>query len=73
LAKKRRKRRDRRPNIPQVSLPDAPAAGGEGERTSLKSDGFNPDYSYVIKDLKRIAVLAGGFIILLIVLSIFLR
>jgi hypothetical protein len=34
---------------------------------------FNPDYGYVIKDLKRIGTLAGTFIILLIALSIFLR
>ncbi len=34
---------------------------------------FNPDYSDVKKDLKRIGILAGSFIALLVVLSIFLR
>lgn len=34
---------------------------------------FNPDYSYVKKDLRRIGVLAGSFILILIVLSFFLR
>ncbi|GAP11537.1 hypothetical protein BECAL_02726 [Bellilinea caldifistulae] len=34
---------------------------------------FNPDYTPIIKDLKRIGVLAGSFIALLIVLSFFLR
>lgn len=34
---------------------------------------FKPDYSYVIKDLRRIAMLAGSFIALLVVLSFFLR
>lgn len=34
---------------------------------------FNPDYSYVAKDLKRIGTLAGTFFIVLIVLSFFLR
>ena len=34
---------------------------------------FNPDYSAVIKDLKRIGTLAGSFFVLLIVLSFFLR
>jgi hypothetical protein len=34
---------------------------------------FNPDYSTVKKDLKRIGTLAGFFIILLIALSFFLR
>jgi hypothetical protein len=37
------------------------------------SSEFNPDYSYVIKDLKRIGTLAGSFFVILIVLSIFLR
>lgn len=34
---------------------------------------FNPDYSMVKKDLKRIGALAGFFIILLVALSFFLR
>ncbi len=34
---------------------------------------FNPDYSYVVKDLKRIGTLAGSFIVILIALSFFLR
>jgi hypothetical protein len=34
---------------------------------------FNPDYSDVKKDLKRIGILAGSFIVLLVVLSFFLR
>jgi hypothetical protein len=34
---------------------------------------FNPDYSYVKKDLRRIGALAGSFFIVLVVLSFFLR
>ena len=34
-----------------------------------KPDEFNPDYSDVIKDLKRIGILAGTFFIILIVLA----
>ena len=34
---------------------------------------FNPDYSAVKKDLKRIGSLAGFFVAVLIVLSFFLR
>jgi hypothetical protein len=34
---------------------------------------FNPDYSPVIKDLKRIGILAGTFFMVLIGLSFFLR
>ncbi|HSO12404.1 MAG TPA: hypothetical protein VLT51_08510 [Anaerolineales bacterium] len=34
---------------------------------------FNPDYTYVKKDLARIGTLAGFFIVLLIVISFFLK
>jgi hypothetical protein len=34
---------------------------------------FNPDYTDVKRDLKRIGILAGSFITLLVVLSFFLR
>ncbi len=34
---------------------------------------FNPDYSAVKKDLKRIGLLAGSFFVILIVLSFILR
>ena len=34
---------------------------------------FNPDYSNIKHDLKRIGVLAGSFFVLLIALSFFLR
>jgi len=43
------------------------------ESTRTSSLDFNPDYSYVIKDLKRIGILAGSFFIVLIVLSGFLN
>ena len=34
---------------------------------------FNPDYTHVKRDLRRIAVLAGSFTVILVVLSFFLR
>jgi hypothetical protein len=34
---------------------------------------FNPDYTYVKRDLARIGVLAGSFFAILILLSFFLR
>lgn len=33
---------------------------------------FNPDYSQTIKDLKRIAILAGSFFVVLVVLAFIL-
>jgi hypothetical protein len=34
---------------------------------------FNPDYTYVKRDLRRIGILAGTFAVILIGLSFFLR
>ncbi len=34
---------------------------------------FNPDYTYIRRDLRRIGMLAGGFFVILIALSIFLH
>ena len=34
---------------------------------------FNPDYTHVKRDLRRIGVLAGSFFVLLIALSFFLK
>ncbi len=41
--------------------------------SSMKAVEFNPDYTYVKKDLSRIGMLAGFFFVALIVLSFFLR
>ena len=34
---------------------------------------FNPDYTYVKRDLRRIALLAGSFTLILVALSFILR
>ncbi len=34
---------------------------------------FNPDYTYIRRDLRRIGMLAGSFFVILIVLSFFLH
>jgi len=56
-----------------------PAAGvapearrAEGGTPSGGSE-FRPDYTFVVKDLKRIALLAGALILGLIILSFFLK
>ncbi len=56
------------------------ASAGTGERTVSAPAGrssyvqeFNPDYSLVLADLKKIGILAGTFITILVVLSFFLR
>lgn len=74
----------RRPNVPMYTGPveAAPAAttgrggGGIAEAPlsrSTRSEIIQADYGYVITDLRRIGLLAGGLIAILIVLSFFIR
>ncbi|GAB4505556.1 MAG: hypothetical protein Fur0043_25520 [Anaerolineales bacterium] len=51
------------------SLRNRPLTGGNSAGRSE----FNPDYSAVKKDLKAIGSLAGFFVLVLVVLSFFLR
>jgi hypothetical protein len=41
--------------------------------TANRTTEFNPDYTYVKRDLGRIGMLAGSFFALLIVLSFFIK
>lgn len=67
-----KKKKRSRPNIPEVTLRRyAPGSAGRTSRVKGDED-FEPDYSYVIKDLKRIGLLGTSFVLLLIILSIFL-
>ncbi len=51
----------------------SPSSAVSSVRSRLSSSDFNPDYSFVKKDLRRIAILAGSFIGILIILTFFLR
>lgn len=42
-------------------------------RARVTTAEFNPDYTPIIGDLKRIGILAGSFFVILVVLSFFLR
>jgi hypothetical protein len=50
-----------------------PATPSLSGTTRSWRDDFNPDYTHVMKDLRRIGALAGTFLAILIVLSFFLR
>lgn len=54
----------------RASVPRTPFASS-GMRVYEKE--FNPDYTTVINDLKRVGILAGSFIVILVILSFFLR
>lgn len=61
------------PEVMEVRTVDAPASSsprGFGRRATTTE--FNPDYTYVMKDLKRIGTLAGTFFVILIALSFIL-
>jgi hypothetical protein len=55
-----------------VTSPEEVVVEATSNVASSSSRSFNPDYSYVIKDLKRIGILAGVFFGILIVLSFIL-
>ncbi len=57
------------PSSAETIVQTAAAAQRSGYNTP---QAFNPDYSNVIKDLKRIGVLAGTFFVVLVILSFFL-
>ncbi|HSB89300.1 MAG TPA: hypothetical protein VLD63_04665 [Anaerolineales bacterium] len=40
---------------------------------SMASTDFQPDYSHIRSDLRRIGVIAGTFVVLLLVASFFVR
>jgi hypothetical protein len=82
-----KKRKARRPNVPLYTGPVAieprpepaaapqtmAAAGTPAARPSAASGAIRADYTYVINDLKRIALVAGSLIAALVVLSFFIR
>lgn len=49
------------------------STAGSGSRRFMPMPEFNPDYSNVTKDLKRIGILAGSFFGLLIILSFIIK
>jgi hypothetical protein len=50
----------------------SPSTTGIGQVQPRASVEFAPDYSYVRKDLRRIAIIAGGILAALLVLAVVL-
>jgi hypothetical protein len=62
-----------RPSVPTTTAaPERPVFSTSAMRSSYSQE-FNPDYSQVVQDLKKIGIMAGSFIAILVVLSFFLR
>lgn len=51
----------------------AAARSSFSRRATAAPAEFNPDYTYVVNDLKRIGTLAGIFFVLLIILSFIIK
>jgi hypothetical protein len=64
LMSKKRKRQNRK-----STRSEATQATRTASSSRVTEREFNPDYSYVKKDLTRIGALAGTFFVILIVLS----
>jgi hypothetical protein len=64
---KKSKRQVRRELNPSQDIPMADPL------VSNRPTGFNPDYHYVIKDIRRVGILAGSFIIVLVTLALILH
>jgi len=68
-----------KPKHRSVSTSTTPAPAAKAAPAAVKTLGksfsteFNPDYTFVKQDLKRIGTLAGIFFVVLVVLSFFLR
>jgi hypothetical protein len=66
MAKKYKRQVRRDVNPPSEKSAAEPVVSG-------RPTGFNPDYQFVIKDIRRVGILAGSFIVILVALSFFLR
>jgi hypothetical protein len=64
---KRLKRPVRKESNPSIDKPIADPL------MTNRPTGFNPDYQYVIRDLRRVGILAGSFVIVLLVLAILIH
>jgi hypothetical protein len=81
MSKKTARRKARRESVAATPSPvvgstpgrSSPSGSSPSGSTSSRTYEFKPDYSYVIKDLRRIGTLAGIFMSILVVLSFFLR
>jgi hypothetical protein len=72
MAKKQKRQVSKLSESQRATSMQVPAVPATANRPALSSE-FNPDYTYVMQDLKKIGILAGSFITILVVLSFFLN
>ncbi|OGO72680.1 MAG: hypothetical protein A2Z49_08680 [Chloroflexi bacterium RBG_19FT_COMBO_56_12] len=62
----------RKRQIRSTTYSEKTSAPAVGSVIRSAQDEFNPNYTPVIKDLRRIGLLAGSFLVILVVLAFFL-
>ncbi|MEX0789098.1 MAG: hypothetical protein WD906_08075 [Anaerolineales bacterium] len=62
--------RPARPTPAQANPTPAPGSSRPGRNAP---GAFQPDYTHVVKDLRRIGALAGGILVVLLALALILR
>jgi len=79
MPKKTKKQTRKMPAMAESTPSAAPSVTTSAFAPSMTTAGrtsdadFTPDYSETKKDLKRIGILASSFIVILVILSFFLR
>jgi hypothetical protein len=77
MAKKVKRQTSKTPTTvatPMVAPAATVVTGSNGAKSVRSFDReFNPDYTPIVQDLRRIGMLAGSFFVILIILSFFLR
>ena len=75
MSKIRKARKLRTPNVPESFEPivQAPVVSTEGGETRSSEASALFDYSHTIGDLRRIGLLAGTFIVILVALTFVIR
>jgi hypothetical protein len=66
-------KKHRRSSGGSLSVPQVTNASAHAGFRATNPNEFKPDYSFIIKDLRFIGILAGFFITVLIVLSFILK
>jgi hypothetical protein len=67
------KKQKRQVSFTTPSAPSTPSTGKAAVSTVRPGSEFNPDYTYIKKDLRSLGFMVAGFLVVLIVLSFFLR
>jgi hypothetical protein len=70
MSKKSKRQTSAASKVAAPSAPAAPAPTFGGLQRKGETAEFNPDYTYIKSDLKRIAVLAGSIFAVLIALAV---